>query len=254
MAFGSSSTSPPLSSFQSSIILAENSVHTCNRCQTERLSCHHSISSSAGFPRERLPFRVHFAQRGLCSKVTLCYVAFNILRTKNFLTRNFSHDTSFCKHSRCCCRIETHLPTEVPVPGLPSPGSVFWSWRNCIPANTAFAVRYWLSFSGSWRQAELLFIDLLSVSLVQCSQFWHTVLVIWSAVLLLNAGLGLGLCREGDSCQIQIVGYRSWLLKPTHSFLLQIIAHSLKPCFTVRRLAGKRSTYCISKVSQWDKG
>lgn len=54
-----------------------------------------------------------------------------------------------------------------------------------------------------------LFIDLRSVSLVQHSQFWHTVPVIWSAMLLLNEGLGLGLCREGDSCQIQIAGYRS---------------------------------------------
>lgn len=102
--------------------------------------------------------------------------------------------------------------------------------------------------------ARLLFIDLLSESLVQRSQFRHAVPVIWSAMLLLNEGPGLGLCREGDSCQIQIVGYRSWLLKPSHSFLLQIIDHSLKPCFTVGRLVGKRSTYCISKASHWEKG
>lgn len=92
------------------------------------------------------------------------------------------------------------------------------------------------------RQPLYLFIGWLSVFLVVCSHFWHTVPVIWSARLLLNEGLGFGLSREGDSCQIQILGYRSWLLKPTHSFLLQIIAHSLKPCFTVQWLAGKRST------------
>lgn len=172
--------------------------------------------------------------------------------------RTFLHGIS-CKHSHCCCQdsdLPAHkashaLPLHHPAASSDLEGTVFRPFQRL---NIAFAVQYWLSFSSSWRQAELLFIDLLSVSLVQCSQFWHTVLVIWSAMLLLNAGLGLGLCREGDSCQIQIVGYRSWLLKPTHSFLLQIIAHSLKPCFTVRRLAGKRSTYCISKVSQWDKG
>lgn len=134
----------------------------------------------------------------------------------------------------------------------------FWSGRSCIPpaAKTKHCIccSVLVILQCFVEAARLLFIDLLSVSPVQHSQFWHTVPVIWSAMLLLNEGLGLGLCREGDSCQIQIVGYRPWLLTPSHSFLLQIIDHSLKPCFTVRRLVGKRSTYCISKVSHWDEG
>lgn len=42
--------------------------------------------------------------------------------------------------------------------------------------------------------------------------------------------------------------------KPSHSLLLQVIGHSLESCFTVGRFVGKGSTYCISKVSHWDKG
>lgn len=41
-------------------------------------------------------------------------------------------------------------------------GGTVFHWLQKL--NVAFAVQYWLSFSGSWRQAELLFIDLLSVS------------------------------------------------------------------------------------------
>lgn len=52
----------------------------------------HFITASIwapGFPREPLAFCMRFAQRWLWSEVTLCWVAFNVLRTKNFLTHYF---------------------------------------------------------------------------------------------------------------------------------------------------------------------
>lgn len=170
-----------------------------------------------------------------------------------------SNQLLLCDHSRCQeCNSFKFLPIKPVFPWHDIIEQGFWSGCGCVPlaAKTKHCIccSILVTLQCFMEAAGLLFIDLLSVSLVQRSQFWHTVPVIWSAMLLLNEGLGLGLCREGDSCQIQIVGYRSWLLKPSHSFPLQIIDHSLKPCFTVGRLVGKRSTYCISKVNHWDKG
>lgn len=152
-------------------------------------------------------------------------------------------------------RIATKLPTQLLMP-FPPILSIFWCGKSCIPpvseAKHCFSIPVilqWLLETS--RTAIYRFTFCLPSSVQSVLTHCPSNLISHAAF---NAGLGLGLCREGDSCQIQIVGYRSWLLKPTHSFLLQIIAHSLKPCFTVRRLAGKRSTYCISKVSQWDKG
>lgn len=169
-----------------------------------------------------------------------------------------SNQLLLCYHYQCKeCNSFKFLPIKPIFPLHYIIEQSFWSSHSCIPlaAKTKHCIccAILVTLQCFTEAARLLFMDLLSVSLVQHSQFWHTVPVIWSAMLLLNEGLGLGLCREGDSCQIQIAGYRSWLLTPSHSFPLQIIDHSLKPCFTVGRLVGKISTYCISKVNHWDK-
>lgn len=59
-------TSLPLSSFQSSTILAENLVHMYNRYQTERLSFYRSICLSSGIPQGTDGFLCAF-----CTKVAL---------------------------------------------------------------------------------------------------------------------------------------------------------------------------------------
>lgn len=86
-----------------------------------------------GFPRERLAFCMHFAQRWLWSmwlwsKVTLSYVAFNVLRTENFFTWYFLQTQPLLlPGQRFAC------PQSFPCPSLTSSSSIFWSGRNCIP-------------------------------------------------------------------------------------------------------------------------
>lgn len=92
----------------------------------------HFVTASiwaVGFPRARLAFCLRVAQRWLWSKVTLCYVAFNILRTENFLTYYFLLQTRplLLPGQRLAC------PQGFPGPSLTSSGSIFWSQRNRIP-------------------------------------------------------------------------------------------------------------------------
>lgn len=162
---------------------------------------------------------------------------------------------SLCKHSQCCCQ-DSASPGPVSVPSII--GQHFWSHRNCVPllSETKHCICCSILASLQWlmetsKTAIYRFTFCLSSSVQRVLTHCPSNLISHAAF---KCRAGPWPLSGGDSCQIQIVGYRSWLLKPTHSFLLQIIAHSLKPCFTVRRLAGKRSTYCISKVSQGDKG
>lgn len=121
-----------------------------------------------------------------------------------------SNQLLLCDHYHCQgCNSFKFLPIKpiFPLHSIIEQG--IWSGCSYIPlaAKTKHCMccSVLVTLQRFMAAAKLLFIDWLSVSLVQRSQFWHTVPVIWSAMLLLNEGLGLGLCREGDSCQIQIV-------------------------------------------------
>ena len=115
-----------------------------------------------------------------------------------------SNQLLLCDHSRCQeCNSFKFLPIKPVFPWHDIIEQGFWSGCGRVPlaAKTKHCIccSILVTLQCFMEAARLLFIDLLSVSLVQHSQFWHTVPVIWSAMLLLNEGLGLGLCREATA-------------------------------------------------------
>lgn len=222
------------------------------RYQMDRLSLYHSICLSARIPRELLAFPLPSAQRWFWSQVTLLW-CFQHLKDWE-LNVLFPCANTASTVARTVTLLPTELPVSIPfIIGLHS-----WSHRDCVPlvsetkhciCCSILVILQWLMETS--KTAIYRFTFCLSSSVQRVLTHCPSNLISHAAF---KCRAGPWPLSGGDSCQIQIVGYRSWLLKPTHSFLLQIIAHSLKPCFTVRRLAGKRSTYCISKVSQGDKG